>query len=104
LIEASASPKNYSLVFELYGTSDGRVANISKPVVSNVTPALPTVYQDDPTLPAGTFKQTDFSAAGATVKFNYNVKRAGETIYQKIFISNYRPWAAVYLRGTGPAI
>ncbi len=104
LIEAVANPKNYSLVFELYGTSDGRVATASKPVVSNVTPALPTVYQDDPTLPAGTLKQTDFSAAGATVKFNYVVNRGGQTIFQKTFISNYRPWAAVYLRGTGPAI
>ena len=104
LIEAQANPKNYSLVFELYGTSDGRVSSISKPVVSDIIPALPTVYQDDPTLPAGTLKQTDFSAAGATVKFNYTVKRAGKTIYQKTFVSNYRPWAAVYLRGTGPAI
>jgi len=104
LIEATANPKNYSLVFELYGTSDGRIATTTKPVVSNVTPALPTVYQDDPTLPAGTVKQTDFSAAGATVKFNYTVVRSGEIIFQKTFISNYRPWAAVYLRGTGPAI
>lgn len=103
LIEAIANPKSYSLVFELYGTGDGRVATISKPVVSNVTPALPTVYQDDPTLPAGTLKQTDFSAAGAKVVFNYIVTRAGEQIYKKTFTSNYRPWAAVYLRGTGPA-
>ncbi|MCX6704797.1 MAG: vancomycin resistance protein, partial [Candidatus Woesebacteria bacterium] len=65
---------------------------------------LPTVYQDDPTLPAGVVKQTDFSAAGATVTFNYSVTRSGETIFQKTFISNYRPWAAVYLRGTAPAI
>jgi vancomycin resistance protein YoaR len=103
LIEATANPKNYSLVFELYGTSDGRVATISKPVISNYLPALPTVYQDDPTLPAGTLKQTDFSASGATVKFNYTVTRAGQTIFQKTFVSNYQPWAAVYLRGTGPA-
>jgi vancomycin resistance protein YoaR len=104
LIEATANPKNYSLVFELYGTGDGRVVTLSKPVISNITPALPTVYQDDPTLPAGTLKQTDFSASGATVKFNYTVTRAGQTIFQKTFVSNYQPWAAVYLRGTGPAI
>ena len=104
LIEARADPKSYSLVFELYGTSDGRVATLTKPVVSNYSAPLPTVYQDDPTLPAGTLKQTDFSAAGARVSFTYTVSRAGETIFQKTFISNYRPWAAVYLRGTGPAI
>jgi vancomycin resistance protein YoaR len=104
LIEATSDPTNYSLIFELYGTNDGRVATITKPVVTNVTPALPTVYQDDPTLPAGTLKQTDFSAAGATVTFNYSVVRNGETIFNKTFVSNYRSWAAVYLRGTGPAI
>jgi len=104
LIEATADTKNYSLVFELYGTSDGRVATITKPIVTNVTPALPTVYQDDPTLPAGTLKQTDFAAAGATVIFNYSVVRNDVNIDQKTFVSNYRPWAAVYLRGTGPAI
>ncbi len=100
LIEATADPKHYSLVFELYGTNDGRVATTSKPVVSNVTPALPTIYQDDPTLPKGVTKQVDFSAAGAKVTFNYIVERAGTTIYKKTFVSNYRPWAAVYLRGT----
>ena len=104
LIEATANPRSYSLVFELYGTSDGRVVTLTKPVVSNVVPALPTVYQDDPTLPVGVLKQTDFSAAGATVKFNYIVNRDGQTIFQKTFVSNYRPWAAVYLRGTGSAI
>jgi len=104
LIEAKNDPKNYSLVFELYGTNDGRVSSTSKPIVSNITPALPTVYQDDPTLPAGTLKQTDFAAAGARVTFNYSVTRNGESIYQETFISNYQPWAAVYLRGTRPAI
>lgn len=102
LIVAKADPKRYSLVFELYGTSDGRKATITKPVVSNITPALPTVYQDDPTLPMGTLKQVDYSAAGARVSFNYTVERNGEIIHKKTFVSNYRPWAAVYLRGAGP--
>ncbi len=101
LIEATADPKHYSLIFELYGTYDGRVATITKPVVSNTTPALPTVYQDDPTLPSGTIKQVDFSAKGAKVTFNYVVEKEGTVIFSKTFVSNYRPWAAVYLRGTG---
>lgn len=104
LIEAKNDPNNYSLVFDIYGTSDGRVSTISTPVVSNYSSPLPTVYQDDPTLPAGTLKQTDFAASGAKVVFNYSVSRNGEQIYQDTFISNYQPWAAAYLRGTGPAI
>jgi vancomycin resistance protein YoaR len=104
LIVAKNSPKNYSLVFELYGASDGRVATTSKPVVSNTTPPLPTVYQDDPTLPTGITKQIDYAASGAKVTFKYSVVRNGEAIYQKTFTSNYQSWAAVYLRGVGSAI
>lgn len=99
LIEAVSDPKHYSLTFQLYGTSDGRVATISKPVITGVSPPLPTVYQDDPTLPAGTLKQTDFAASGAKVSFKYTVTRNGETLQNKTFVSNYKSWAAVYLRG-----
>jgi vancomycin resistance protein YoaR len=104
LVEAKNDSKNYSLVFELYGTSDGRTASISKPTISNVSPPPSDLYQDDPTLPAGTIKQTDFAAWGARVVFNYVVTRGGEQIYRKTFVSNYQPWQAIYLRGTGPAI
>ncbi len=104
LIQAKADTKSYSLVFELYGTSDGRVATTSKPVTTNVTPPGEDLYVDDPTLPAGTVKQTEHKANGARVTFTYRVERGGEEIYKKTFISNYRPWQAVYLRGTAPAI
>jgi vancomycin resistance protein YoaR len=100
LIEARSDPKNYFLAFDIYGTSDGRISTISKPVVSNITPPLPTIYQDDPTLPAGTLKQTDFAASGAKVTFNYLVTRNGQILEKQTFVSNYQPWAAVYLRGT----
>jgi vancomycin resistance protein YoaR len=103
LIQAKANPKNYSLVFELYGTSDGRVATVSKPVVTDIVTPPEDLYQDDPTLPAGTIKQIDFKAWGAKVTFNYIVKRGGQEIYSKKFTSNYRPWQSVYLRGTGPS-
>lgn len=100
LIQAKTDKKNSSLVFELYGTADGRTATISKPTITNVVKPGEDLYLDDPTLPAGTIKQTEHRASGAKVTFNYLVKRGDETIYQKTFISNYRPWQAVYLRGT----
>ena len=101
LIQAKVNTKTSSLVFEFYGTGDGRTATTSKPVVANVVLAGEDVYIDDPTLPAGTVKQTEHRANGAKVTFNYLVQRGGETIYKKTFTSNYRPWQAVYLRGTG---
>jgi len=90
------------LVFELYGTLDGRVASVSKPIVTNVSSPPEDLYQDDPSLPTGTIKQIEYKAWGAKVTFKYVVTKNGQEIINKTFISNYKPWQAVYLRGTGP--
>jgi len=102
LIQSTVDTKTATLIFEIYGTNDGRIATTSKPVISNQTPPPEDLYVDDPTLPTGQTKQIDYKAWGARVSFNYSVTRAGEVIYKKTFVSNYRPWQAVYLRGTAP--
>lgn len=102
LIQTIFDSGNNSLVFEIYGNYDGRVATTTKPLVYGVTPPPEDLYQDDPTLPNGTIKQVDYKAWGANVSFSYQVEKNGEIIYQKNFISNYRPWQAVFLRGTKP--
>lgn len=101
LIQTINDPKKLHLVIEIYGTSDGRVASVTEPKVWGLTPPLPTVYQDDPSLPVGTIKQVDWSAGGANASFEYNVIKNGEMIQNQTFTTVYRPWAAVYLRGTG---
>ncbi len=101
LIQPIFDSKKSMLVFEIYGTSDGRKSYVSKPIVSGITPPPEDLYTDDPTLPAGTVKQIDYKAWGAKVSFNYKVTRGNETLFEKTFYSNYRPWQAVYLRGTG---
>ena len=99
LIQATADTKNLSLVIELYGTSDGRVATTSNYQKWGAVPAPPPLYQDDPTLPPGVVRQVDWAAPGLKTKFDYTVTRGGETIFEKTFYSNYRPWQAVYLKG-----
>lgn len=101
LVQTINDPKNLHLVVEIYGTSDGRVATVSEPKVWGITPPLPTVYQDDPSLPAGTTKQVDWAAAGAKASFEYKVVKDGTVLQEKTFTSVYRPWASVFLRGTG---
>ncbi|MFH1244566.1 MAG: VanW family protein [bacterium] len=101
LIQTINDPKKLFLVIEIYGTNDGRVATISEPKVWGISPPPPNIYQDDPTLPAGVMKQVDWSAWGAKASFEYKVVRNGETLQEKTFSSAYRPWANVYLRGTG---
>lgn len=101
LIQMINDPKKLFLVIEIYGTSDGRVATISTPKVWGITSPLPTIYQDDPSLPTGTTKQVDWAASGAKASFEYKVTRNGETIQDKTFLTTYRPWASVFMRGTG---
>jgi len=100
LIQSQVDLDNLSLAFYLYGTKDGRQVTMTKPVVSSITPAPPDLYQDDPTLPKGQIKQTDFSAWGANVYFTRTVTKNGKQIIYDKFVSNYQPWQAIYLRGT----
>jgi vancomycin resistance protein YoaR len=104
LIQTIVDSKKSTLEFDIYGTSDGRVSTISKPVVYDVSPPPEDLYQDDPTLPVGQVKQVDWKAWGAKVKFDYTVSKFGQVVYEKSFYSNYRPWQSVFLRGTAPAI
>lgn len=89
-----------TLTFNIYGTPDGRVSTLSKPVITSQTPPPPELRQDDPTLPRGTVKQVDWSAWGANVSFNRTVKRNGETLISETWKSFYKPWQAVFLVGT----
>ncbi len=100
LIQTEVDAKNNSLIFELYGTSDGRKASVSTPRVWDQVPPPPPKYEDDPTLQAGIEKQVDWAAWGAKAAFDYKVVRNGEILINKTFFSNFRPWQAVYLKGT----
>lgn len=100
LIQPTINLEALTLEFEIYGTSDGRISTISKPIVTNSIAPADDLYQDDPTLKVGVVKQIEHRAYGAKVIFNYKVTRNGEELINQKFVSNYRPWQAVYLRGT----
>lgn len=98
LIQAYTS--GLTLYIDLYGTSDGRITTLTKPIVTNQTPPPAELRQDDPTLPKGTVKQVDWAAWGANVSFKRTVARNGEVIIDETWRSNFKPWRAVYLVGT----
>ena len=100
LVQSEANLEEKTLTFKLYGTPDGREVEITEPVVTNVSPPPEALYTDDPSLPKGTLKQIDFAAWGANVTFSRKVTKDGEVLYEDVFGSNYRPWQAVYLKGT----
>ena len=100
LIQGYVDPVNMSLAFTFYGKRDGRKVTITKPTITNVVHAPPPLYQDDPTLPKSVVKQIDFAAPGGKSVFTRTVTRDGHVIINDTFVSSYRPWQAVFLRGT----
>ncbi len=101
LVQAKVDPVSARLQVDIYGTADRRRVEISDAVVSNITPAPTPKYQDEPSLPKGVTKQVDFEALGATSIFGRKVYKGNDLVIDETFKSNFRPWQAVYLVGTG---
>ncbi len=100
LIQTEVDEENNILKFKFYGKKDGRIINISDATVWDVAPPPEPTYEDDPTMPVGQQKQIDYAAWGAKAKFTYHVTRGDEVLQNEEFYSAFRPWRAVYLRGT----
>ncbi len=101
LIQTEVDEENNILTFKFYGKKDDRKVEISPVVLWDVAPPPEPLYEDDPTLPSGQIKQVDYAAWGGKSRFTYRVTK-GKDIAEEIFTSSYRPWRAVFLRGTGP--
>ena len=101
MIQTDVDAQQGKLIFSFYGTKDGRVVTISPARILERAAPPPDLYIDDPTLPAGQIKQLEHKIWGAKVAFDYKVMRRDEVLQEKTFWSNYQPWQAVFLRGTG---
>jgi len=101
LIQSYFNPTNLTLKFVFYGKKDGREVSISKPIITNVSNPPAPIYQDDPSLPLGTVKQIEYQASGARASFSRTVTKNGQVMINDTYVSNYTPWQAVFLRGTG---
>ncbi|MCL4353855.1 VanW family protein, partial [Patescibacteria group bacterium] len=100
LVQTAIDPTVLRLTVTFYGTSDGRVATVTTPVIVSQTPPPPAIYQDDPTLPKGEVRQVDFAAWGANVYFTRTVVRNGQTLISEKISSNFRAWQDIFLKGT----
>ncbi len=100
LIQVEKDLENMTLTYRFWGKKDGRTIMISDVSTSGAVPAPPDRFQDDPTLKKGVTKQVDWAAGGLRAWFDYKVTKGSEVIQEKTFVSNYKPWQAVYLVGT----
>jgi len=102
LIQSTYNDTAKSLVYQIYGTSDGRKITISNYKKWGYTQPPPDKYIDDPTLPTGKVIQEEHRVPGLKTAFDWTVERDGQIIHQRTFSSSYTPWPAVYRRGTSP--
>lgn len=88
------------LTFDLYGTKDGRVSSVSKPIILETYPVGPPLYSDTDTLDKGVTKQVETAHDGAKTTATYTVTRDGKEINSQTFVSVYKAWPAQFLVGT----
>ncbi len=85
--------------FLIWGTSDGRIASTTTPLVTNIIQPPPKKTIETTDLKPGEVKCTESAHAGATASFNYSVLYADGRQATSTFRSVYRPWQAVCLVG-----
>jgi len=89
-----------TLTYKIYGTFDGRITTVGKPVILSQTAPPPELRKDDPTMAKGTERESEHSIWGMNIQFKRTVVRDGETLIDEIIRSNFRPWQKVILVGT----
>lgn len=87
------------LIFEFWGTKDGRIVEKTEPKIYNIVKPGPTKIIETENLAVGEKKCTESSHNGADAEFNYKVTYSDGMIKDKIFKSHYKSWQAVCLIG-----
>lgn len=100
VIASEFDKKNASLVFKFYGKKDGRIVELTKPVITSRSAPPPAAYVDDPTRPKGSRVQVEHAVGGAVTVFTRVVTKNGVQVANDSFKSVYRAWQAVYMVGT----
>jgi len=87
------------VIFELYGTADGRTSTIDGPHTLETTPPGDPIYIETDTLPPGVTKKIDTAHPGGVAVATYTIKYSDGTEEEQEFKSYYRKWPEKYLIG-----
>lgn len=87
------------MIFEFWGTSDGRIAETTDPRIYNITSPPPTKYVETTDLEPGQVKCTESAHNGADAELTYTVTYPDGEVAEEVFKSHYRPWQEVCLIG-----
>ena len=94
--------KGDRLTFTFWGVADGRKAEQTDAIVSNITPPPEKKTVETTDLKPGETKCTESPHAGADAVFTYTVTYAGGEVKKQNFYSHYKPWGEVCLIGIDP--
>jgi vancomycin resistance protein YoaR len=87
------------LIYEFWGTSDGRQASTTKPAILARQSAPPTNYIETTDLPVGTTSCSGSNVPGYTTTFTYTVVMPDGEEKVENFDSYYKPWQKICLVG-----
>lgn len=91
------------LIYEFYGTKDGRVVEIpERAKIFNITSPGPTKYIETDELKPGEKKRVERAINGAETEFEYKVTYTDGTQKKETFYSRYVAWPEVWLVGKEP--
>ncbi|HMQ32638.1 MAG TPA: VanW family protein [Chloroflexaceae bacterium] len=102
LMQTGVDLQNQILTVRLYGTRPQReVVQLPVEIANRVPAPMAPRYVNDPTLPAGTVRQTDTARGGFDATVGRIVRQGNTILYQDRFFSRYQPWPDIFVRGTG---
>jgi len=89
------------LIFQFYGTKDGRVVKLdpNPPKIYNVTGVGQPKYIETEELKPGEKRKIESAHRGADTYFKYTVTYTNGDVKEKEFYSHYIPWQEVWLVG-----
>lgn len=90
------------LIFELYGTTDGRTVQLSEPILSNLTNPGPVQYVETETMAPGTKRLVERATPGADAEFTRTITFVNGEKKEEVWKSHYRPWPEMWLVGKEP--
>jgi len=87
------------LIFEFYGTSDGRQVFNNKPEIFNITQPGPVRFIETIELEPGEKRKIESAHAGADTKFENIITFPNGIVRKEIWKSHYRAWPEVWMVG-----
>ncbi len=90
------------VIFEFYGTKDGRQVEMTAPRIFNLVSPGPTKIVETEDLAPGQTKCTERAHTGADTEFTRKVTKANGEAVEEVWKSHYKPWQEVCLVGKNP--